>query len=71
MAFLALREAAPADREEAVGAVLESVNAMLEPHERLRDAMVVPAVPRSATNGKVDRKALRARLRDDVAGLAG
>ncbi|MFF4159180.1 class I adenylate-forming enzyme family protein [Streptomyces sp. NPDC001678] len=67
VAFLVLTEPAPVDREKTVTAVLESVNAVLEPHERLRDAVVVPAVPRSATNGKVDRKALRAGLCDGPA----
>ncbi|MFE0043460.1 class I adenylate-forming enzyme family protein [Streptomyces albireticuli] len=69
VAFLVLAEPGPGSRAETVAAVIESVNAVLEPHERLRDAVVVPAVARSATNGKVDRKALRAGLRGGLATL--
>jgi long-chain acyl-CoA synthetase len=50
------------------GEVLAAVNAGLAPHERIRHAVPVTAVRRSPTNGKVDRKALRAGLLDEPAG---
>lgn len=38
------------------------VNALLEPHERIRSVVAVDQVHRSATNGKVDRLRLRNQL---------
>ncbi|MFF9481916.1 class I adenylate-forming enzyme family protein [Streptomyces sp. NPDC014733] len=59
VAFLATAHDLSDDR---LAALVADVNAALRPHERLAGAVAVAAVPRSRTNGKVDRKALRAEL---------
>ncbi|MGY6026927.1 class I adenylate-forming enzyme family protein [Streptomyces spinosirectus] len=58
VAYLAL---APGSRQDCAEA-LAAVNDRLRPYERIRHAVAVAEVRRSPTNGKVDRKALRAEL---------
>ncbi|GAA3170685.1 MULTISPECIES: class I adenylate-forming enzyme family protein [Streptomyces] len=59
VAFLATAHDLGDDR---LAALVAGVNSGLRPHERLTGAVAVAAVARSRTNGKVDRKALRAAL---------
>ncbi|MFD6194045.1 class I adenylate-forming enzyme family protein [Streptomyces sp. NPDC060275] len=62
VAFVVPKDARSDSGPMQCGALLAAVNSSLEAHERIRHAVVTDAVRRSATNGKVDRKALREEL---------